>query len=88
MLFRSTGSQSTVNNNQSKQTVNFAPQMTVVQQPGESGENLSKRIVKTLNQQVATAARNNDTGIVRYNRGVADVNNLIKIGRASCRNNE
>jgi hypothetical protein len=48
-----------------KQNINFAPQMTITQLPGESGEVFANRVTEILSQKVGEAVQNNDKGIVR-----------------------
>jgi phage-related protein len=49
----------------SSQQINFAPQMTVNQLPGEDGENFARRVSDLLAEKAGEAVRNNDKGIVR-----------------------
>lgn len=51
--------------NQSQQSkTDVVNNINVTQQPGEDGEGLARRVVDLMNREVATAVRNNETGIV------------------------
>lgn len=51
--------------NQSQQSrTEVVNNVNVTQRPGEDGEGLARRVVDLMNREVATAVRNNETGIV------------------------
>jgi len=55
----------TTNQSSAEQNINFAPQVTVNQLPGEDGEALAHRVTDLLAEKAGEAVRNNDKGIVR-----------------------
>jgi hypothetical protein len=62
----SRGLQSTINRNRGGDTrVDVRNNFRVSQQPGESGEDFARRVAQIMEEEMAGAVRNNDTGITR-----------------------